>query len=330
MIETEISILINRKSDEEVILQKIIESKIQNPIYIREYENHYQIDFSSDYEEWELETKILDCFPEYEFTTELDRGRKEIRMQLARYQSEFSSDGWGRRIENPLDETKYLIKKSNNKSEKFNSKIKVLFNDIQQNYFINIVGGKNKISAEKGFLLLNEYKNEIEVSETNIIKDKLYKTPIEAFQSGYNKMQELVIQDYKDFIENKKRELREEQKVPRKIIRDFINSCNKSESEIIFKNIDQNIVFEERINWETKLKIEGINELKEYFKSPNQEFCSRNLKIRSTWYFNLPIVTIGIKFFPKSAEDKKMNLQEYRQIKFELKDKKIISITEEK
>jgi len=58
-----------------------------------------------------LDTLILSGFPEYEFITDLEKGRKEIRLQISRYQSELSTDGWGRRIENPLDETKYLIKK---------------------------------------------------------------------------------------------------------------------------------------------------------------------------------------------------------------------------
>ena len=126
MIETEISITVNRKSDIDLIKQKIVENKFQFPIYIREYEFSYQINFTSDYEEWELDTAILDSFPGYEFTTDLEKGRKEIRIQIIRYQSELSTDGWGRRIENPLNETKYLVKTSASKPEKFSPKIKVL------------------------------------------------------------------------------------------------------------------------------------------------------------------------------------------------------------
>jgi hypothetical protein len=106
MIETEVSIVINRKSDIDLIEQKIIESKIQFPVYIREYEFSYQINFTSDYEEWELDTAILNLFPGYEFTTDLEKGRKEIRVQISRYQSDLCTDGWGRLLDNPLDETK--------------------------------------------------------------------------------------------------------------------------------------------------------------------------------------------------------------------------------
>ena len=110
MIETEISITVNRKSDITLLEQTIVGNKFQFPVYIREYEFSYQINFTSDYEEWELDTAILNSFPGYEFTTDLEKGRKEIRVQISRYQSELSTDGWGRRIENPLDETKNIGK----------------------------------------------------------------------------------------------------------------------------------------------------------------------------------------------------------------------------
>lgn len=110
MIETEISIIVNRKTDIDLIQQKIIENNFRFPVYVLEFEEGFQIKTTSDYEEWELDTLILNSFPEYEFTTDLEKGRKEIRLQISRYQSELSTDGWGRRIENPLDETKYLIK----------------------------------------------------------------------------------------------------------------------------------------------------------------------------------------------------------------------------
>ena len=122
MIETYIGITVNRKSDIDVLQQKIIEKTLQFPVYLCEYVNSYQINFTSDYEEWELDTAILNCFPDYEYTTDLERGRKEIRIQISRYQSELCTDGWGRPLESPLDETKYLIKKSVNKPVNFNPK----------------------------------------------------------------------------------------------------------------------------------------------------------------------------------------------------------------
>lgn len=330
MIETEITILINRKSDLDQIKRTIISRQFKVPVYILS-EDHYKINFVSDCEEWELDSEILKYYPGYEFTTDLERGRKEIRLQLLRYQSALSTDGWGRQIENPLNETKYLVKKSNDKPMGFYPQITVLFEECEQHYYINIINGINKTSREKGFLLLNDFKTKNAGNEAEIFKDKLYKSTLEAFQYGYFKMKELVNNDFKKYIEKKKKELRAEQKVPRKIIRDFISSCNKFENEGIFKNLDENVVFEKRINWQTKLRIEGIKNLKDYINSPGQELCARNLRIRSSWGITLPRITIGVKFFrnPPNTENNLENTLQYSRIRFVLRDYDIISITEE-
>lgn len=329
MIETEISITVNRKSDIDLIEQKIVANKFQFPIYIREYEFSYQINFTSDYEEWELDTAILDSFPGYEFTTDLEKGRKEIRIQIIRYQSEFSTDGWGRRIENPLNETKYLVKTSASKPEKFSLKIKVLFEDKEQYYFINIVDGINKTTDEKGFLLLDDFKTNNEANKAEILKDKLYKSPMEAFQWVYSKMSEVVENDFSIYLENKKKEIREIQKLPRKIIRDFIKACNSSDESSILKHLDEHIVFEKRKNWKTIFEVEGISKFKEYLSSSEQELCGKDFKIRSSWSFNLPNVTIGVKYFPSSVDrGNKFNLK-YEQMTITLNNNRIISIVYE-
>ncbi len=331
MIETEITILVNRKTDIDIIKESIIKSEIQFPIYIIEYETDYQINFKSDYEEWELDTKILDCFSEYEFTEDLEKGRKEIRLQISRYQCKLSTDGWGRPIQNPIDETKYLIKKSSaKKTERFNPKIKVLFNKAEQNYYINIVNGIDNSTGDKGFLLLDDFKTQNESNTANIFRDRLYKSPDEAFQYGYSKMQKIVNQDFAEHIALQKKKIRELHKNPRKIVRDFINSCNKSNTEEILKNLDQNIIFVKRSNWQIKEVIEGIENFKNYIVSENQELCSRNFKIRSSWNIKLPTIEIGVKYYPTLTENDNNCIQQYRQIIFELKNDKIIGIIENK
>lgn len=329
MIETQIEIAVNRKSDIGQIQQKIIESKIQFPVYIREYEFSYQISFTSDYEEWELDKAILACFSGYEFTSDLERGRKEIRVEISRHQSEFCTDGWGRPIENPLNETKYLVKKSKEKSERFSPVIKVLFEETERDYYVNIIDGFNRATKEQGFLLLNEFRVENEDSNVEILKDKLYKTPLEAFYEGYYKMHKLVDADFTVYLENKRKEIRETQKIPRKIIRDFIKACNSFNEKDILKNISENIVFEKRKNWQTVFRANGIDEMKEYLNSATQSLCFKDLKIRSSWNFNLPIVTIGIKFFPISDDPEIKHPQKYGQIIFTLEDDEIVSIIEE-
>lgn len=325
MVETNISIAVNRKSDITLLEQTIIGNKFQFPVYIREYEFSYQIDFTSDYEEWELDTLILNSFPEYEFTTDLEKGRKEKRLQISRYQSELSTDGWGRRIENPLDETKYLIKKSVQKTPNFNPKVKVLFGDKEQFYQVNIIDGINEATNEKGFLLLNEFKNIVN-DDTDFFKDRLYKSKIEAFHFGCDKMRKLVDDDFAFYVENEKKKIREIQKIPRKIIRDFIKACNSCDESSILKNLEENITFEERKNWKTIFKTEGLSKFREYLKSSEQQLCGKNFKIRSSWNFNLPNVTIGVKYYPISTDQGEKNISKYEQIKFELADNKIVNI----
>lgn len=329
MIETQIEICVNRKSDIEQIQQNIIKSKIQSPIFIREYEFSYQITFTSEYEQWELDKDILRSFPGYEFTSDLERGRKEIRFEISRYQSEFSTDGWGRRIEDPLNETKYLVKKSKNKPVRFSPSIKVLFEETEQEYYVNITGGINRATNEQGFLLLNEFRIKDEYKKSQVLKDKLYQTPLDAFNAGYNKMQELIHNDFRIYLENKQKGIRKIQKEPRKIIRDFIKACNNFNEKEILKNLDANIAYEKRKNWRTVFCANGVDELREYFTSSEQTICSRDLKIRSSWNFNLPVITIGVKYFPVSEDPIIKPFQKYGQITFTLNGDKIVRIIDE-
>lgn len=331
MIETTITIVLNRKSDFEIVKEKIIESNFHFPVYIFESENSYKIEFVSDYEEWELDNKILLCFPDFEFTKDLEKGLKEIRIQLTRSQSEFSTDGWGRPIENPIKETKYLIKKSTDPTEKYYPNIKILFGENEQNYFINIVSGINKYNNEKGYLLLNDFKTRNKNKETEVLKDKLYKTLNEAFLFGYYKLQELVNQDFSIHIKNEKKKTTELYKVPRKIIRNFISSCNKFETNEILKLLDENIVFEKLFKMQTIIKTEGIQKFEEYLNSSAQDLCLMNFKIKSSWAMSLPYIEIEVKFYPKKSlnEEEKIFLK-FRKFKFKLKNSKIISIIEER
>ncbi|MFS4493537.1 hypothetical protein [Maribacter sp. 2308TA10-17] len=323
MIETEITILINRKSDIELIKTKVIENKIDFPIYFFEFEDHYKLSFSSDYEEWELDKAILESFPNYKFTSNLEQGKKEIRLQISRYQSHFT-------IETPIDETKYLIKKSDKKIERFIPKVKVLFEEKEQDYYINIVNGKNNKTQETGFLLLKEFRNKN--TECEILENTLFKSINEAVQFGYFNMQELVNEDFKEYIKEKKKESRSLQKIPRKIIRNFINACNKSDITGILENLNKEITFEKMISWKTEIKTVGLTEFEKYIKSPNQELCGKDIKIRSNWDINLPNIVISVKYFPSSIdiENRSAITQEYKKIRFLLNENKIVSILEEK
>lgn len=328
-IETEITILINRKSDLNLIKEKIIDRKIQFPIYIFEYESYFKLTFTSNYAEWELDARILDSLPGYEFTSDLEKGRKEIRLQISRYQSELQTDGWGRPIQDPLNEIKYLIRKSEGQVEKFNPQVNVLFENDERAYYINIVKGIDKNSGAKGFLLLNEFKTNKTDSETDFFKDRLYHTPTEAFQFGFYKMQELVNQDFERFKDGQKKEIQKQQKLPRKLIRNFIKSCNNNDIDGILENLEDTVTFEKRVNWQTVFTIKGKEEFKKYIESSNPDFCGRELKIKSSWDFNKSSVTINVHFFPKINDEQiPTNTLQSRRFTFEINENIIDSIIE--
>lgn len=329
MNETEITILINRKSDLDLIKQKIIDSNIQFPVYILEFENHYRISFTSDPGEWELETAILSCFPQYEFIGHPGTGRKEIRLELSRYESEFATDGWGGRNENPVNETKYLIKKTikNDKPVRFSQKITVLFDDQEFFYQTNIIDGINKRTEERGFVLLNNFREPVEKENSEILQDRMYKSPMEAFDFGFYKIQDIAEEDFKIFKTNKKKKITEIQRVPRKIVRDFINACNSGDTEHLTKNLHPDLDFEQRNGWKTIFECSGISDFVEYSQSEEQKLCKQNLKIRSKWDIKLPYLTIGVKNnrFADNDEDHFKNLW-YRNIDFTVIEGKITKV----
>lgn len=330
MIETQISILINRKSDAELIKKCFHKCKIQFPVYLFEHEEHLEAIMKSDYEEWELDIEILKALPEYEFTQSLGKGRKEIRIQISRYQSEFCTDDWGRPIENPLNETKYLVRKSKNKLDRFNPRVTVLFEEYEQNYFVNIVGGINKTTEEEGFLLLDNFRNRDEKRESEILKDRLYKTPIEAFKFAHLKMEEMVNDDFKEYLKNKKKQISKQQRIPRKKVRDFIKACNEKKLSGILQNLDENFRFIKKVKGKTEYECKGIKEFTNYVKSKNQDLCNKNFKIRTSWNINLPFsIKIGVKYLPDIENTDKMTLK-YRDYTFEFEDDKIKSVIEEK
>lgn len=205
MIETQINISVNRKADINTIKSILIRNKIESPVYLTEFGENFAINFTSSYEEWELDKLIIDAFAGYEFTTDLHHGREEIRVEISRYQSELCTTDWGNSIDNPLNETKYLIKKSVEAPIQFNPAIKVLFGPDEQIYHINIIPGINNSTREKGFLLVDEFKYEADPATADFFPDKLYKTQLDAFYIGKDKLENIVDRDFKDFLEIKRK-----------------------------------------------------------------------------------------------------------------------------
>lgn len=315
---TTITIIVNRKTDIEFVKTSLVNSEIEFPIYFFEYESHFQIEFISDYEEWELDTRILDFFPDCEFVKELENGRKEIRIQITRQQDDYPY------YEPSINETKYLVRKSTKPAEKFNPKVKVLFKEEERNYYINIIGGQTPLTGKKGYLLLTNFLTQNSDKNPDFFKETLYESKEEAFRFGYYKMQELVNKDFSKFIEVKKKEATDLHKIPRKIVRDFINSCNNSDIAGLCKNLDSNFVFLRSIQWKIQEEIEGIANFKNYIISQEQDLCGKNFKIRSHWNIKLPKIEIRVKYYPTLTQNN--SSLKYRNFTFKITSNKITSI----
>ncbi|GEM_PF-338167 len=334
MVITEITILVNRKLDLELVKEKIIEANLRFPVYLLDFNDHYQIDFESDYEEWELNQALLDIFPGYEFVSGLRNGRKEIRLEISRKHSPFSTDNWGRPLESPMNETKYLVKKSKKESNEFSPVVKVLFEADEVDYHVNIIPGiarePERNTERKGFLILDEFRTNEPNEETAFFKDKLYDKPIDAFHAGYWKMQELVSEDFKQYQEDKKKEIRRQQRIPRKIIRAFIKAANERDVEGLMANLDETVTFTKLRSFRLESELKGKESFKEYLESPDEDFCGKEMKIRSSWSFKEPMIEIGVKYYPKETEgkDRTPGMLKFRQITFKMVENRIYSITE--
>lgn len=295
MIETQINISVNRKTDIKIIKSILIKNKVEVPIYITEFGDYFNINFSSSYEEWELDRFICDAFPDYELSTDLQRGKNEIRLEISRHQSVLSTSDWGSLIENPLNQTKYLIKKAKEVPIQFNPVVKVLFGPEEKHYHINIFPGINSSTQEKGFLLLDEFKEQAVPETTAFFPDKLYNSRIDAFYRGREKLESIVEKDFAEYLAAKRKEKQQREKIPRRIIREFVKGCNNNDIVGIIKNLSENLYFEIRVNWRQKLICEGLENFTNYIDSSYQELCARDFKIKSAWSFQDQDVSISLE-----------------------------------
>lgn len=299
MIETEITILVNRKSDLDSIKSEVVDLKLDVPVYICEYQSFFEMSFVSKYEQWELDSALLKLFPEYEFVKDLGNGEREIRLQISRYQSELCSDGWGRPIEDPVREIKYLVLRQPSNIELLKPRVKVLFGTSEQEYYINITEGRNRKTGQEGYILINEFKLPDYTNDSQVYKNRLYQKHKQAVFDGKQELEKIVNDDYRLFKEKKKKERQKIERAPRKVVRDFIKACNESDFRGILSNIDSNISFEKIVRLAKVKELNGIDEFETYIKSSEQELCSLKLKIKSKWHINLPNLQIRVEYYPK-------------------------------
>ena len=204
MYEFQISYILYRPDDITVLKGILRDQKIDTPIFIINEGDRLLVKMTTDYEHWELDHKIEQAFSGYEFSEDIGRGRPEIRVQVNRYQSNFTDD-WGRPIEDRLDDTKYLIRKGLEKQLEFQPKIEAMFFNEERDYYINIVPGINKATQEKGYLIIDSFDKLDEHNETDApFIQHLYRDSSDAFWSAFNKMETKAEQDFKTFVKKKK------------------------------------------------------------------------------------------------------------------------------
>lgn len=323
MIKTNIEILVNDKSDLQKIKEAIILQNIDAPIYILEYENYVKVETESKEEEWDLNDKIIEVFEEYEFVYEENANIKNARLKIVRDQSLHSIDNWGREIENPLNEVQYLVRKLRTKSNTlFKSNIKALFKNVEKEYFINIASYKNG-----GFSLIDEFENKAQKIDKSKINPKVFDEYEKVLSYGLIELQEFVNEEYKKI---QKKELTKKQRPFRKIVRNFIDLCNKSDNENIVKIVSANIdliIYENPSN--RKIISSNKNNFEDRLKYISEELYNKNIKIKSKWYIDLPIIKIGIKYYP-IINGVKSDTQKFERLIINIKDNKITFLTIEK
>lgn len=196
MIETSISITLNRKSDIALVKRAIKNCNIVFPVFILEFENSYIVKLTSDYEYYEIDKAITSELTEYEFQEELVGEKINIRMKIERYQSPHSTDGWGRYIEDPLNQTLYLIDKNQTSEQIYIPKISVVQNNTEEDYFINITEGRK--GEETGYVILNSFQNiETMVEEIDTIMVKqVFKDEMDAYWKTFQIIEQTALEKF--------------------------------------------------------------------------------------------------------------------------------------
>ncbi|HEY8690782.1 MAG TPA: hypothetical protein VIM07_16210 [Chitinophagaceae bacterium] len=189
MLDISFDIELNDKEDLNTLTSILKQLGLEKPIYIVELENAYLINFESEYQyDGEIENEMIKVYSDYEFTGEIGTGQRNIKMIIRSTQSPLSSDNWGRQLNSDtIEKVKYFIKKSEaHENTSPNPVFKVLLDDFEKEYTVNIVPGINSATNEKGFLVVKEITSEIE--KPDLLINELFADRSTAFWKGYYKL----------------------------------------------------------------------------------------------------------------------------------------------
>jgi hypothetical protein len=182
----EISVL---KEDFKQVYEIIKAYEFDFPVFLIESETTIGIEFVSVYEEYEFIKDIEESFTGYDFVEKLVPGEHNIKMTVHRSQAHYASFGV---VENPLDETFFLVKTPSKDKREINPEIGVFHRQEVESYFINIINDTER--DVKGFRTLNDYENYLYGKE---IEPNLYNTfhrrLSEAYEFGLRNLKAYVI-----------------------------------------------------------------------------------------------------------------------------------------
>ncbi len=205
MLDISVNIELNEKEDFNALISILKQLGLEKPIYVVELKNAYSINFESEYQyDGEIENEMIKVYSDYEFTGEIGVGQQNIKMIIRSTQSPLSSDNLGRPLNSDtIENVKYFIKKSKaHENTSPNPVFKVLLDDFEKEYTVNIVPGINSATNEKGYLVVKEITSEVE--KPGLLINELFTDRSTAFWKGYYKLMPQVEIDFEEYKKNKK------------------------------------------------------------------------------------------------------------------------------
>lgn len=212
MLLIDLSITLYDKEDISLLKEILIKEDIQNPVYLIENSEGFEITFEDEHEHYSLQNKIGQHFYDYEYVDNIGKNERAIKMSIKRTQSSFSSDGWGRRWnEDNICSMVYLVKKNEGDIHNHwvNPNFLVLFGQDFREYEVKIAKGMNAETNERGYVLLKEKDNE---GESGILINRLFPDEVSAFWEGYQILIPKIEKDHKEFKVLQKKQKRNRSK----------------------------------------------------------------------------------------------------------------------
>jgi hypothetical protein len=207
MLQISINIELFDKQHIKLLLEIIKKQSISNAVFITEHQDRFQIMFENDYEQYELQQKIGNCFEGFSYTTNIDNNIEEVKLAIHITQSAMSTDNWGRQWnENDVNTSKYLVKRKIAIPDIPNPKFWVLFGQELRTFAVDIRPCVNKLNNQIGYIVVNDKTNKKE--EAELLVDKLFQNVSSAFWEGFRLLGPEIEEEYLAYTKELKKKAR--------------------------------------------------------------------------------------------------------------------------